>query len=62
MATSASVLAAARRMEGLVHRTPTLTCASLDQLASSDGVERTLYLKAENLQKTGSFKGGLFMF
>src|SRR5262249_62321190 len=42
---------AARRLEPHLHRTPVLSSRSLGERA---GV--TLYLKAENLQKTGSFK------
>ncbi|XP_042216631.1 probable serine racemase [Homarus americanus] len=45
------VLSASRRIHGWVHRTPVLTCHSLNTLAG-----RQLYFKAENLQKTGSFK------
>jgi threonine dehydratase len=54
------VLAAAARLDGLVHRTPLLT-----SLTAADWAERAsggrvadgrLYLKAEQLQKTGSFK------
>jgi threonine dehydratase len=43
--------AARRRIAGRAHRTPTLRCRSLDALL---GVE--LFLKAEPLQRTGSFK------
>ena len=42
---------AARRIAPFIHRTPVLTCASLDALAGA-----RLYFKCENLQKTGSFK------
>jgi len=42
---------AARRVAPHLHRTPVLTCASLGERA---GV--SLWLKAESLQKTGSFK------
>ena len=45
------VRAAARRLAGVAHRTPVLTCATLDQLAG-----RRLFLKCECLQRTGSFK------
>ena len=34
-----------------IHRTPVITCASLDQIAGA-----RLFFKCENLQKTGSFK------
>ena len=43
--------AAAERLHGFVHRTPVLTCATLDALAG-----RAIHFKCENLQKTGSFK------
>ena len=42
---------AAATLAGVAHRTPVLTSARLDQRAG-----RRLYLKAENLQRTGSFK------
>jgi threo-3-hydroxy-L-aspartate ammonia-lyase len=42
---------AAARIEGVAHRTPTLTSRSLDQAAGA-----RVYLKAEPLQRTGSFK------
>ena len=42
---------AARRIAPFIHRTPVMTCASLDALAGAK-----LYFKCENLQKTGSFK------
>src|SRR5919197_1879282 len=45
------VRAAARRIEGLAHRTPVLTCATLDRLAG-----RSLFFKCEHLQKAGAFK------
>jgi len=47
----AAVLDAASRIAGLVHRTPVMTCATLDRLAG-----RALFLKCENLQKVGAFK------
>lgn len=46
-----AVQAAAQRIAGLAHRTPVCTCATLDRLAG-----RGLFLKCENLQKSGSFK------
>src|SRR5439155_6360248 len=46
-----AVRAAARRIEGLAHRTPVLTCATLDRLAG-----RSLFFKCEQLQKAGAFK------
>lgn len=42
---------AAKRIEGLAHRTPVITCATLDRLAG-----RSLFFKCENLQKVGAFK------
>jgi threonine dehydratase/serine racemase len=49
--TLAAVQAAARRLAGLAHRTPVLTCATLDRLAG-----RALFFKCEHLQKVGAFK------
>jgi len=46
-----SILAARRRIEALVHRTPVLTSATLDSVAG-----RRLWFKCELFQKTGSFK------
>jgi threonine dehydratase len=45
------VLAAAARLDGVVHRTPVLTSAELDRRTGARVV-----LKAENFQRTGSFK------
>src|SRR4051812_47188292 len=42
---------AAERIKGFVHRTPVLTCETLDKLAG-----RQLFFKCENLQKIGAFK------
>jgi threo-3-hydroxy-L-aspartate ammonia-lyase len=42
---------AAARIEGVAHRTPTITSRSLDQAVGAQ-----VYLKAEPLQRTGSFK------
>ncbi len=47
----ADVQEAHARIRDHVHRTPVHTCTSLDQLTGSE-----LYLKCENLQKTGAFK------
>lgn len=47
-----AIEAARRRLEGRIHRTPLLSATLLGRRAG--GV--TLHLKAENLQKTGSFK------
>jgi threonine dehydratase/serine racemase len=46
-----AVRAAAQRLEGLAHRTPVMTCATLDRLAG-----RALFFKCENFQKVGAFK------
>jgi len=45
------VQAAARRIDGVAHRTPVLTSRALD-----DAVGATVFLKAENLQRIGAFK------
>jgi threonine dehydratase len=46
------VIRAAHRLISLrIHRTPVITCASLDHIAGA-----RLFFKCENLQKTGSFK------
>jgi len=45
------VRAAAARIEGLVHRTPVVTCAALDALAGA-----RLFFKCEQLQRVGAFK------
>ena len=42
---------AAKRIEGIAHRTPVLTSSSLNRMA-----HRNLFFKVEALQKTGSFK------
>src|SRR5947209_3443456 len=42
---------AARRIAGWAHRTPVMTCATLDRLAG-----RRLFFKCEQWQKSGSFK------
>src|SRR5262245_8474111 len=47
----AAIRAAAARIAGVVHRTPVMTCETLDRLAG-----RRLYFKCENLQKVGAFK------
>jgi len=46
-----SVRQAARRIEPFVHRTPVLTCSSLDRL-----VNAKLFFKCENFQRVGAFK------
>lgn len=45
------VLAAAERLVGVVHRTPVVTCATLDRLAG-----RALFFKCEQWQRVGAFK------
>jgi threonine dehydratase/serine racemase len=50
-ASIADVRDAARRISPYAHRTPLMTCATLDGLAG-----RRLYFKCENLQKVGAFK------
>jgi threo-3-hydroxy-L-aspartate ammonia-lyase len=52
MITLDDVQAAARRIEGVAHRTPVITGSQLDQ---ASGAGRVL-LKAENLQRVGAFK------
>ena len=47
----ADVRDAARRISPYAHRTPTMTCATLDEMAG-----RSLFFKCENLQKVGAFK------
>jgi len=42
---------AAARIKGQIHRTPVMTCSTLNSISKKD-----LYFKCENLQKTGSFK------
>lgn len=49
--TLADVRQAAERIRGIAHRTPVLTCASLDA-----HVGARVFLKCENLQKVGAFK------
>lgn len=49
--TLSDVQQAAERIRGLAHRTPIITCSTLDLLAG-----RSLYFKCENLQKVGAFK------
>jgi threonine dehydratase len=45
------IRAAHRLIAPRIHRTPVITCASLDHIAQAQ-----LFFKCENLQKTGSFK------
>lgn len=51
MITLEDVRAAARRIDGVVHRTPVITSRSLDEATGL-----TVSCKAENLQRAGSFK------
>ena len=51
MVNFADIQAAAVRIAGKVHRTPVLTCATIDGLAGAQ-----LFFKCENLQKVGAFK------
>ena len=46
-----AVRAAARRIEGKIHRTPLMRSRSLDEIAGAE-----LHFKCENLQRGGSFK------
>jgi threonine dehydratase/serine racemase len=46
-----AVRAAAQRLTGLAHRTPVMTCTTLDRLAGCH-----LFFKCENFQKVGAFK------
>ena len=45
------IRAAAERIRPYAHRTPVLTCSSLDSMAAAE-----LFFKCENLQKVGAFK------
>ena len=45
------IRAAAERIRPYAHRTPVLTCSSLDSMAGAE-----LFFKCENLQKVGAFK------
>ncbi len=47
----AEVCAAAERIRGLVHRTPVVTCRTLNRITGCE-----VLLKCENLQKVGAFK------
>ncbi|HET7291084.1 MAG TPA: threo-3-hydroxy-L-aspartate ammonia-lyase [Vicinamibacteria bacterium] len=51
MVTYDDVAAAARRLEGLAHRTPVLTSRSLNER-----LDASVFLKAENMQRGGAFK------
>ncbi|KAI8054163.1 tryptophan synthase beta subunit-like PLP-dependent enzyme [Gilbertella persicaria] len=49
-----NIIQAAERIH--VHRTPVLTCESMNEFASTKDVPVELYFKCELFQKTGSFK------
>ncbi|MGB7757755.1 MAG: pyridoxal-phosphate dependent enzyme, partial [Salinisphaera sp.] len=49
--TAADLAAARERIADHVHRTPVLTCRTLDEAAGA-----TLFFKCENFQKAGAFK------
>ncbi len=49
--TEDDVLAAARRLKGVVHHTPVMTSRTIDSLCGA-----RLYFKCEHLQRSGSFK------
>ena len=51
MITLEDVTTAARRLDGVAHRTPVLTSTALDRRVGSK-----VFIKAENFQRTGSFK------
>jgi threonine dehydratase/serine racemase len=50
-ATLADIRAAAARIKPYAHRTPVMTCSTIDALAG-----RKVFFKCENLQKIGAFK------
>lgn len=50
-ATLSDIRDAAKRIEAYVHRTPVMTCSTIDALAG-----RSVVFKCEHLQKTGAFK------
>ena len=49
--TLADIQQAARRIQPLIHRTPVLTCESIDRMAGCQ-----IFFKCENFQKAGAFK------
>ena len=49
--TYADVQAAARRLDGVVHRTPVMTSRTVNERVGAE-----VFLKCENLQRTGAFK------
>jgi threonine dehydratase len=55
--TAADVATAQQRIGGLVHRTPVVTCSTVDALASTLALNaREAFFKCELFQKSGSFK------
>jgi len=54
--TLADIREAHDRIRDLVHRTPVLTCETLDARAGNDAGPRHLRFKCENFQKVGAFK------
>jgi threonine dehydratase len=56
MTTMSSIQEAHERIKPFIHRTPLLTCSSLDQMSGIGNTQRTLYLKCENFNKVGAFK------
>ncbi len=49
--TKATIDEAHRRIKPFIHRTPVLTCASLDEMVGC-----AIFFKCENFQKVGAFK------
>ena len=47
----ADILVARDRIEGLIHRTPVMTCSSIDAMVGAN-----VFFKCENFQKVGAFK------
>ena len=45
------ILAAAKRISPYAHKTPVLTCSTIDEMANTN-----IYFKCENFQKVGAFK------
>ena len=54
--TADDVVAAATRIAEHVHRTPVMTCSTIDELASTPTSARRILFKCEHLQKVGAFK------
>lgn len=51
MITVDDIKEASRRIQPFIHRTPVMTCRSLDEMAGAE-----IYFKCENFQKVGAFK------